>query len=143
MHLAPIRLVPIRLVLIRLVLILGALPLTAHAGANPEAVYRSLITGTWAETAAACQTEKTWDFAESSISIHGDGGATCGFDRPGTDGGIDVVLDLRCPVPGETMQASARRIGLDLTSVSPGLRDPGDRLTVTDEGQILTLIRCE
>ena len=133
MHLAPIR----------LALVLGALPLSAHAGANPEAVYRSLITGTWAETAAACQTEQTWAFAEGSVIIHGDGGETCGFDRPGTDGGIDVVLDLLCPVPGETMQASARRIGLDLTSVSPGLRDPGDRLTVADKGQTLTLIRCE
>jgi hypothetical protein len=127
----------------RLALVLAILPLTAHAGANPEAVYRTLITGTWAETPAACATEKTWAFAEGSVIIHGDGGESCGFDRPFTDGGIDVVLDVLCPIPGETMQASARRIGLDLESVSPGLRDPADRLTVTDKDHTLTLQRCE
>jgi hypothetical protein len=126
----------------RLALLLTLLPLPALAGANPEALYK-LVTGTWAETQAACATEETWDFAEGSVIIHGDGGETCGFDRPGTDAGIDVVLDVLCPIPGETMQASARRIGLSLESASPGLRDPGDRLTVTDKGQTLTLQRCE
>ncbi|NJS40117.1 MAG: hypothetical protein HC783_15130 [Rhodobacteraceae bacterium] len=127
----------------RLALLLCALPLPALAGANPEAVYSTLITGTWAETTPACTTDKTWAFAEGSVIIHGDGGETCGFDRPGTDGGIDVVLDVLCPIPGEAMQASARRIGLDLESASPGLRDPADRLTVTDKGQTLTLQRCD
>ncbi len=126
----------------RLALLLTLLPLPALAGANPEALYK-LVTGTWAETQAACAKEETWDFAEGSVIIHGDGGETCGFDRPGTDAGIDVVLDVLCPIPGETMQASARRIGLSLESASPGLRDPGDRLTVTDKGQTLTLQRCE
>jgi hypothetical protein len=127
----------------RLALVLVVLPLTAHAGANPEAVYRNLITGTWAATSAACATEETWGFAEGSVIIHGDGGEACGFDRPGSDGGIDVILDVLCPIPGEEMQASARRIGLDLASVSPGLRDPADRLTVTDKDQTVTLARCE
>jgi hypothetical protein len=126
----------------RLALSLVLLPATVQAGANPESLYQNLIAGTWAETPAACATEETWDFAEGSVIIHGDGGETCGFDRPGTDGGIDVVLDLLCPTPGKEMKASARRIGLDLESLSPGLRDPGDRLTVTDKGQTLTLIRC-
>jgi hypothetical protein len=122
--------------------ILASLPVTAEAGANPASLYK-LISGTWAETPAACATEETWVFAEGSVIIHGDGGETCGFDRPGTDGGIDVVLDLLCPIPGEEMQASARRIGLDLKSVSPGLRNPGDGLTVTDKDQNLTLVRCD
>lgn len=126
----------------RLALLLTLLPLPAVAGANPEALYK-LITGTWAETPAACATEETWAFAEGSVIIHGDGGETCGFDRPFTDGGIDVVLDVLCPIPGETMQASARRIGLDLESPSPGLRDPADRLTVIDKGQTLTLVPCD
>lgn len=126
----------------RLALALALLPLAAQAGANPEALYRTLITGTWAETPAACASGATWAFAEGSVILHGDGGETCGFDRPGTDGGIDVVLDLLCPIPGEEMQASARRIGLDLYSPNPGLRDPGDRLTVTDRGIGLTLTRC-
>ena len=127
----------------RLALLLCALPLPSLAGANPEAVYRTLITGTWAETAAACTTDKTWAFAEGSVIIHGDGGEACGFDRPFTDAGIDVVLDVLCPIPGEGMQASVRRIGLDLESASPGLRDPADRLTVTDKGQTLPLQRCD
>jgi hypothetical protein len=125
-----------------LTLTLALLPLPAFAGANPEALYR-LVTGTWAETQAACATEDTWAFAEGSVIIHGDGGETCGFDHPFTNGGIDVVLDLLCPIPAETMQASTRRIGLDLESASPGLRDPADRLTVTDKGQTLTLVRCK
>ncbi|HLQ19623.1 MAG TPA: hypothetical protein VK146_11645 [Tabrizicola sp.] len=126
----------------RLALLLAVLPLPALAGANPEALYK-LVRGTWAETPAACATEETWAFDEGSIRIHGDGGETCGFDRPGTDGGIDIVLDVLCPIPGEEMQASTRRIGLDLGSVSPGLRDPGDRLTVTDKDQTRALVRCD
>ncbi|MCU0827660.1 MAG: hypothetical protein MUE52_09695 [Tabrizicola sp.] len=126
----------------RLALLLVFLPLPAFAGANPEALYK-LMTGTWAATPETCATDETWTFAEGSLIIHGDGGEACGFARPGTDGGIDVVLDVLCPIPGETMQASARRIGLDLQGVSPGLRDPGDRLTVTDRDQTLNLIRCD
>jgi hypothetical protein len=126
----------------RLALLLALLPLPAFAGANPEALY-GLITGTWAESPAACTTDETWVFAEGGLIIHGDGGKACGFDRPFTDAGIDVVLDVLCPIPGEGMQASTRRIGLDLESPSPGLRDPGDRLTVTDKDQTLVLTRCE
>ena len=125
----------------RLALLLTLLPLPAVAGANPEALYK-LVTGTWAANPADCATDLVWDFAEDSVIIHGDGGETCGFDRPGTDGGIDVVLDVLCPIPGETMQASARRIGLDLESASPGLRDPADRLTMIDRGIGTTLVRC-
>jgi hypothetical protein len=126
----------------RLAVLLACLPLTAQAEANPEALYK-LVHGTWAETPAACATEATWAFAEGSVIIHGDGGESCGFDRPGTDGGIDMVLDVLCPIPGEEMQASTRRIGLDLDSPNPGLRDTGDRLTVTDKDQQLTLVRCD
>lgn len=126
----------------RLALLLALLPLPALAGANPEALYR-LITGSWAATPDACATQDTWTFAEGSVLLSGDGGQTCGFDRPGTDGGIDVVLDLLCPIAGETLQASTRRIGLELDSASPGLRGPKDRLTVTDQGQSVTLIRCD
>lgn len=125
----------------RLALLLLLLPLSAHAGANPEALYK-LVQGTWAETAAACATDETWAFAEGSVIIHGDGGQTCGFVGPGTDGGVDIVLDLLCPIPGEEMQALARRIGIDLVSVSPGLADPGDQLTVIDRDQSVTLLRC-
>ena len=125
----------------RLALLLVLLPLSAQAGTNPEALYK-LVRGTWAETAAACATDETWTFADQSLIIHGDGGETCGFDRPGTDTGMDVVLDVLCPIPGEEMQASARRIGLDLASVSPGLADPGDQLTVIDRDQNVTLLRC-
>lgn len=125
----------------RLAVLFACLPFAAEAGGNPEALY-TLVHGTWAETPAACATEATWAFAESSVIIHGDGGTTCGFDRPGTDGGIDIVLDLLCPIPGEAMEARARRIGLDLDSVSPGLADPGDRLTVVEGEQSVTLQRC-
>jgi hypothetical protein len=126
----------------RLALILALFPCAAQAGANPESLYK-LIAGTWAATPAACATEATWTFAEGSVIVRDDGGETCGFDRPGTDGRIDVVLDVLCPIHGEEMQASARRIGLDLHSVSPGLRNPGDTMTITDQGQTLTLIRCD
>lgn len=125
----------------RLAVLLACLPLTAQAGANPEALYK-LIHGTWAETPAACATEETWDFAEGSVIIHGDGGTTCGFDRPGTDGGLDIVLDLLCPIPGEEMAASTRRIGLNLDSPNPGLADPADRLTVIEGEESTTLQRC-
>lgn len=125
----------------RLAALLICLPLTAHADADPEALYR-LIEGTWAETPAACATEETWVFREGGLTIHGDGGETCGFVSPITDGGIDLVLDVLCPIPGEVMQASARRIGFDLDSPNPGLPDPGDVLTVSDKGQTLTLHRC-
>ncbi len=126
----------------RLAALLFLLPVAAQAGANPEALYRTLITGTWAETRAACTTEETWVFREGGLTIHGDGGETCGFDRPGTDGGIDVTLDVLCAIPGEEMQASARRIELDLDSLNPGIPDPGDRLSITDKGQTTRLERC-
>ena len=125
----------------RLACVLVLLPLPAFAGGDPEALYR-LVHGTWAETRAACATENTWVFAEGSLVIHGDGGETCGFDRPVADAGRDMVIDILCPVPGEEMQASARRIGLDLASVSPGLADPRDRLTVADRDRTVTLERC-
>jgi hypothetical protein len=127
----------------RLALLLSTLPLRAEAGANPEAVYQNLITGIWAETSALCAADATWAFAKAGLTIRSDGQETCAFDRPGADGGFDVVLDVHCPVSDATLQISARRIGLDLASVSPGLRDPGDQLTVSDKEQTLTLQRCQ
>jgi hypothetical protein len=109
---------------------------------NPEAVSWNLIIGRWAETAAACTDDRSWTFAEGRVGIHGHGGKTCGFDRPFTDRGIDVVLDVLCPIPAETSQASARQIALDLTTGSPGLRSPGDRLAVTDRGATVMLQPC-
>lgn len=87
--------------------------------------------GTWAETVEACTSDQTWVLAESSLIIGGDGGQSCGF-VPGE--GQDLTLNLLCPVVGETMQASARR----LTRVPDGT----DRLAIEDNGQTLTLQRC-
>lgn len=126
----------------RLAALLACLPFAAEAGADPEALYRTLVSGAWAEEGQACTDETTWTFYEGGLNIHSDGGETCGFDRPIAHGGIDVVLDVFCPIPGEEMQASACRTGLDLESIDPGLPDPGDVLTVADRDQTLTLRRC-
>lgn len=126
----------------RLAALLADLPLAAEAGADPEALYRTLIADTWAEARQACTDETTWAYCDGGLDIHRDGGKTCGFDRPLTDGGIDVVLDVLCPIPGEEIQASARRIRLDLESLNSGTPDPGDVLTIADRDQTVTLHRC-
>jgi hypothetical protein len=128
----------------RLVALLALLPLPAFAVGNPESIYTTLITGEWAATPAACADESGWTvlFYEGGLTIGNEGGEICGFDRPFTDSGVDVVLDAFCVQPGEKIQSSARRIWLDLESVSPGLRDPGDSLSMTDNGTTSQLQRC-
>jgi hypothetical protein len=128
----------------RLATLLCLLPLPVMAGANPEAVYNRLITGTWAETAEACTADDgvAYFFFEGGLTLGNEGGETCAFDYPGTDSGVDVVLDVLCVMPGEEPQHSARRIWIDLESISPGMRNPGDRLTLTDQDRDMTLQRC-
>lgn len=110
----------------RLACLLACLPLAAQADTRLTPLF-----GTWAETAEACASDQTWDLSEGSLIIGGDGGQTCGYVL---EEGEALTLDLLCPIAGETMQASARRI-----SLAP---DGADRLSVEDNGQTLTLQRC-
>lgn len=110
----------------RLALVLACLPVAAQAETGLAPLF-----GTWAKTAEACTTDQTWVLSDSSLIIGGDGGQTCGFVPVE---GADLTLDLLCPVAGETMQASARRITL--------VPDGTDQLAVQDDGQTLALQRC-
>jgi hypothetical protein len=110
----------------RLACLLACLPLAAQAETSLTPLF-----GTWAETTEACTTDQTWVLAESSLIIGGDGAQTCGYVPVE---GEALTLDLLCPVAGETMQASARRITL-----AP---DGADRMSVGDNGQTLALQRC-
>jgi hypothetical protein len=110
----------------RLVCLLACLPLAAQAETSLNPLF-----GTWAETTEACTTDQTWVLAEGSLIIGGDGGQTCGYVPVE---GEALSLDLLCPIAGETMQASARRIALAPDGV--------DRLSVDDTGQTLSLQRC-
>lgn len=110
----------------RLACLLACLPLAAEADTRLTPLF-----GIWAETAEACTSDQTWDISEGGLIIGGDGGQTCGYVPVE---GEALTLDLLCPIAGETMQASARRITL--------VPDGADRLSVTDEAQTLTLQRC-
>ena len=115
----------------RLALVLACLPIAAQPVAAQAETGLAPLFGTWAETAGACATDRTWDLADGSLIIGGDGGQSCGFVPVEGEG---LTLDLLCPVAGETMQASARRITL--------VPDGADRLAVTDNGKTLALQRC-
>ena len=115
----------------RLVLVLACLPVATQPLAAQADTGLAPLFGIWAETAEACTTDQTWVLADGSLIIGGDGGQSCGFVPVEGDG---LALDLLCPVAGETMQASARRITL--------VPDGADRLAVEDNGQTLALQRC-
>lgn len=116
------------------------LPLPALAGANPEAVYRTLITGTWATTPAACGSAPAFSCAESKVRI---GDEVCHFDRPLTGRkGLGVALNLTCPLPEDPAQMSEETLQLTLDQVDVGLPDPGDVLTLEDAGFPVRLLRC-
>jgi hypothetical protein len=110
----------------RLACLLACLPLAAHAETSLTPLF-----GTWAETTGACASDQTWVLAEGSLIIGGDGGQTCGYVPVE---GEALTLDLLCPIAGETMQASARRITL--------VPDGANRLSLDDNGQTLALQRC-
>jgi hypothetical protein len=69
--------------------------------------------------------------SDTGLVMDGDGGRTCGHVLARDEG---FALDLLCPIPGETMQATARRITL--------LPNGTDRLTVAEGQEWLTLRRC-
>jgi hypothetical protein len=106
--------------------LLACLPLAAHAEASLTPLF-----GIWAETAEACEGDQTWVLADGSLIIGGDGGQSCVYIPAEGDG---LTLDLLCPIAGETMQASTRRITLG--------PDGPDLLSVTEAGQTLALKRC-
>lgn len=110
----------------RLATLVACLPLAAQAEVTLPSLY-----GTWAATRAACTTESTWVLSDTGLVSDGDGGRTCGYLLAKGEG---LTLDLLCPIPGETMQAAARRITL--------LANGTDRLTVAEGDERLALRRC-
>ena len=110
----------------RLACLLACLPLAAQADTRLTPLF-----GTWAETAEACASDQTWDLSEGNLIIGGDGGQTCGYVPVE---GEALTRDLLCPIAGETMQASARRVTLAPIG--------NDQLSIDDNGQTLTLQRC-
>ena len=123
-----------------LIATLIALPLPAGAGANPDAVYRRLITGTWAVTAEACTTATAFTFAPGEVRR---GPEVCQFNRPQTGrNGVGVALDLSCPLSGDASQMSQETLQMTLQQVDVGLPNPGDVLTLEDAGFPVRLRRC-
>ncbi|WP_309667909.1 hypothetical protein [Tabrizicola sp.] len=123
--------------------VLTVLPMTAYAGANPEAVYRSMITGAWAMAPEACGTIDAFTFSHGQVQAGID---VCTFSAPiSGPGGTGVQLNMSCTESDDPTTAIPETFVLTLDQVDPGLPDPGDILTLTGTDSLgvpITLRRC-
>lgn len=126
-----------------LLAVLTALSLPAHAGANPESVYRSMITGAWAMVPESCGTIDAFTFSQGQVLAGSD---ICTFTTPiSGPGGTGVQLNMSCTDSDDPTTAIPETFVLTLDQVDPGLPDPGDILTLTGTDSLgvpIALRRC-